>query len=96
MVDILHRVGVVTPTPDKVYDALTTAFEMTVSACTTPLNFDMPALTVSAAAVISIWLAVILTLADAVTVIPLGSSFTELPLLSLTSIVPGPSRSVTL
>jgi uncharacterized protein YndB with AHSA1/START domain len=24
MVDILHRIGVVTPTPDKVYDALTT------------------------------------------------------------------------
>src|SRR5262245_43138456 len=30
-----------------VYDALITLLEMTVSACTTPLNFDMPAFTVT-------------------------------------------------
>ena len=47
----------------------------------TPLNFDIPALTVTMPAEISIVLALTVTFAAAVIVIPLDSSLTELPLL---------------
>ena len=41
-----------------VYDALMTLLLITVSACTTPLNFDMPASTVTMPAETSTWLGV--------------------------------------
>ena len=79
-----------------VYEALITLLLITVSACTTPLNFDMPAFTVTIPADISMVLAFTVTFADALIVIPLDSIFIELPLLSVASIEPGPSLSVTL
>ena len=69
--------------------------QITVSACTTPLNLDMPALTVTMLADTSTMLAVTVTLAEAFTVMPLVCSLTELPLLSTTSTDPGPSCNVT-
>lgn len=68
--------------------------QITVSACTTPLNFDIPALTVTMLAETSTILAVIVILAEAFTVMPLAWSFIELPLLSTTSTEPGPSCNV--
>src|SRR5436189_5051716 len=68
--------------------------QITVSACTTPLNFDIPALTVTMLAETSTMLALTVTFAEAFTVIPLLCSFTEFPLLSTTSTEPGPSCSV--
>ena len=59
-----------------VYEADTTEFVMTVSALTTPLKFDMPALTVRLAAEIVAVAAFTVTSAEAVTVIPLESSVT--------------------
>ena len=73
----------------------TTELVITVSALTTPLNFDMPALTVPCPAETSTVRAWTVTLPDAVTVMPLVSSLTELPFASTTSIAPGPSLSVT-
>ena len=52
---------------------------MTVSACTTPLKRDMPASTVTIPADTSTVLALTVTLAAAVTVMPAGSSLTVLP-----------------
>src|SRR4030067_652350 len=77
-----------------VYDALITLLLITVSACTTPLKRDMPALTVSVPAEISTTLALTVTLAEALTVTPAVSSLIELPLLSVISTAPGPSLSV--
>ena len=54
----------------------------------------MPALTVRLAAEISAVAAFTVTVAEAVTVIPLDSSLTELPLASWIVIEPGPSFSV--
>src|SRR5574341_932959 len=47
-----------------VYDELMTALLITVSACTTPLNLDMPALTVTMLAEISMREALTVTLAE--------------------------------
>ena len=68
---------------------------MSVSHCTTPLNFDMPEFTVTIPELISTVLALMVTFALAFTTIPAASSVTELPLLSIISIEPGPSLSVT-
>ena len=70
--------------------------QMTVSACTTPLNFERPALTVTMPAETSTVLAFMVTFAAAVIVRPDVSSFTELPLLSSIVTWPGPSLSVIL
>src|SRR5262245_9281099 len=78
-----------------VYDALTTLLVMTVSACTTPLNFDMPAFTVTVPAETSTLPADTVTFAAAFTVTPDESRVTVLPLESAISIFPGPSPSVT-
>src|SRR3954454_24510175 len=87
---LLHQMF---PAPG-VYDALITELLISVSHCTTPLNFDMPALTVTIPAETSTLLALTVTLAEAVMVIPLASSLIELPLLSTISTVPGPSFRV--
>src|SRR5208337_3271264 len=76
--------------------ALITWLAMTLSAWSTPLNFVIEALTVSISAEISTWLAFRLIFPAAVTVMPLASSFTELPLLSSTTISAGPSCRVIL
>ena len=55
-----------------VYEALMMELLMTVSACTTPLNFDIPASTVTMLAETYTRLALIVTFAEAVTVMPLG------------------------
>src|SRR5688572_11256776 len=60
-----------------VYEALITLLLITVSACTMPLNFDIPALTITIPAETSTWLALMVTLAEAVTVIPAVSSLIE-------------------
>src|SRR6185295_6955719 len=65
-----------------VYDALMTLLVITVSAITTPLKRDRLAFTETMLAVTSMKLAVTLTLAEAVIVMPLGWSLTALPLLS--------------
>jgi len=57
----------------------------------TPLNFDIPALTVTMPAETSIVLALTVTFAAAVIVIPLDSSLTELPFESSIVTAPGPS-----
>ena len=54
-----------------------TELVITVSAWTTPLNVDMPALTVSVAAETSAVAALTVSLAAAVTVTPLGSNPTR-------------------
>jgi hypothetical protein len=77
-----------------VYDALTTEFEISVSHCTTPLNFDMPAFTVTMPAETSTVDALTVSFADVVTVTPADSSLIELPFESSIVIVPGPSWSV--
>ena len=48
-----------------VYEALMTELVITVSACTTPLKLDMPALTVTIPAETSTVLALTVTLAEA-------------------------------
>ncbi len=68
---------------------------MTVSAWTTPLNFDIPAFTVTMPADTSTVEAWTLTWAAAVTVMPADSSLTVLPLASAAVIDPGPSSRVT-
>ena len=78
-----------------VYDALMTLLAITVSACTTPENFDMPASTVTMPADTATTLALTVTFADAVTVTPEDSSLIELPFESTISTAPGPSLSVT-
>ena len=55
-----------------VWEALINELVMTVSACTTPLKRDIPALTVTMPAETSTWLALIVTLAEAVTLMPLA------------------------
>src|ERR671921_808788 len=85
----LHRYQML-PAPG-VYEALMMLLQMTVSACTTPLNFDMPASTVTIPAETATWLALTVTFAAAVTVMPPVSSFTELPFESTISTAPGPS-----
>src|SRR5207244_8473096 len=98
--DPLHRMIVghachqMLPAPG-VYDALMMLLVMTVSAWTTPLNLAMPALTLTMPAEMSAVLALIVTLAEALTVMSLVPSFTELPFASASSIEPGPSLSVT-
>ena len=77
-----------------VYEALTTELLIMVSHCTTPLNFDMPALTVTMPAETSTVLALMVTFAEAVTVTPAVSILIELPLLSSATIEPGPSFKV--
>src|SRR3712207_7711142 len=69
---------------------------MSVSHWTTPLNLDMPALTVTMPAVTSIVAHSTLTCAAAVTVTPEGSSLMELPFESSMMTLPGPSLSVSL
>ena len=71
-----------------VWEALINELVITVSACTTPLKRDMPALTLTIPAETSTWLALIVTLAEAVTLMPLVSSFTLFPLLSMISTAP--------
>ena len=65
-----------------------------MSHCTTPLNFEMAALTLTAPALTSTALALTMTLEAAFTVIPFVLSSTELPLLSVSTTAPGPSSSV--
>src|SRR5581483_3543055 len=77
-----------------VYDADTMLLVIAVSACTTPLNFDMPASTVTMPAETAIVPALIVSFADAVIVTPAASSLIELPLLSTISTDPGPSLNV--
>ena len=77
-----------------VYEALTTLLLISVSHCTTPLNFDMPASTVTMPALTATWPACTVTFALALTVMPEASSLIELPLLSTISTEPGPSFSV--
>src|SRR6185503_17521911 len=77
-----------------VYEELMTELVITESALTTPLKVDIAAFTDTDPAVTETVLALTVTLADAVTVIPELSSFTELPLLSTISTEPGPSFSV--
>ena len=67
---------------------------MTVSACTTPLNFDMPASTVTIPADTATVDALIVTFDDAVTVMPELSRMTLFPLASLISTLEGPSDRV--
>ena len=55
-----------------VYDALTTLLVITVSACTTPLNFDIAGIDRDHAGGDLDLLALIVTLAEAVTVMPLA------------------------
>ena len=69
--------------------------QITVSALTTPENFDMPASTLTRPALTDTCDAFTVTFADAVTVTPEASSLIELPLLSTISTAPGPSFSVT-
>jgi hypothetical protein len=66
---------------------------ISVSHCTTPLNFEMAALTLTTPALTSTALALWITLEAAFMVIPFVLSSTELPLLSVstTAPVPGPS-----
>jgi len=54
----------------------------------------MPAFTVTVAELTSTWLALIVTFAAALTLIPAAASFTELPLLSVISREPVPSFSM--
>ena len=77
-----------------VYDALITELLIIVSHCTTPLNFDIAASTVTIPADTATCDALIVTFADAVIVMPLASILIELPLLSTISTAPGPSFSV--
>jgi hypothetical protein len=86
----LHQI---LPAPG-VYDALITELLIIVSHCTTPLNFDIAASTVTIPADTATCDALIVTFADAVIVMPLVSSLIELPLLSTISTAPGPSFSV--
>src|SRR5437879_2584200 len=79
-----------------VYAELTMVLQITVSAWTTPLNLDMAASTVTMPADTATWLALTVTRAEAVTVMPLDSSLIELPLLSTISTAPGPSLRVSL
>ena len=62
-----------------VYVAATIVFVMTVSACTTPLNFVIPADTVTIPADTFTCAAVIVTSDAACTVMPPASSLTLLP-----------------
>ncbi len=68
-----------------VYEVLITEFVMSVSAWTTPLDFDMPALTVTMLADTSKLLALTVTFDEVVIVTPEESSLMELPLLSTIS-----------
>ena len=83
------------PTPG-VYLALTTLLVTRVAHSTTPLNFAMPAFTLTMPALSSTWLALMVTFALVFTRMPFVSSFTEFPLASVNWIEPGPSLSVTL
>ena len=67
---------------------------ISVSHWTTPLNFDIAALTVTIDALTSTVLARTDTLTDATTLMPPLSRVTELPLLSTISTLPGPSCNV--
>src|ERR1051325_1054042 len=67
---------------------------MTVLACTTPLNCDIPELTETIDADTDISEALMVRFIAALMVMPLRSSLIELPLLSASSIDPGPSLSV--
>ena len=62
-----------------VYDDATTLLAISVSACTTPLNLDMPASTVTMPAEMLTWLAFTVTFAHAVIVMPADSSVIEFP-----------------
>ena len=67
---------------------------ISVSHWTTPLNLDMPALTVTMPAETSTVLALIVSLAGVIIVTPAVSSLIEFPLLSSIMMEPGPSFSV--
>ena len=75
-----------------VYDTLTVLFVMFVSDCTTPLNRDMPAVTVTIPAETSLVAAVMDNFPDDVMVMPLGPNFMLFPFASFSSMLPGPSR----